>query len=342
MSRTRPGSFRRAIIVVAAVALAGCEDAEAPAPLPPPPAVVAPAGSYAVGTSRFELGDETRPEPHTEATGDHRRMMVRAWYPAAAAAAPAPYFLDRIEASANAVGLGLPTDAFAQVPTHAALDVPAAAGRFPVLVFSPGRNIPPAFYSYELEDLASRGYAVFALAHPYGAYGTGVVVFGDGTIALPFGPVHPAETRDEAVGTWSADQRFALGAIAALAQPGSGHPLAGGLDLDRVAVFGHSLGGAAASQSCVEDARLSACANLDGSVGTVVQGGAPIARPFLLLRAESTVESTLDDFFASLAGPSYQLRVRGAGRHAPRGTAIAAARGQSGVSRDQHCPPSIN
>src|SRR5436853_217962 len=116
-------------------------------------------------------------------------------------------------------------DAWKGISTHAAIEAPVLPGpnRLPVVLLSPARNIPVSFYTYELEDLASRGYAVFALSHPYGAYGSGVVIFPDGTVADLFGQVFPDETRDQAIGTWSADQRFAMDPVTALAAPASPH-----------------------------------------------------------------------------------------------------------------------
>jgi predicted dienelactone hydrolase len=263
------------------------------------------------------MTDPARPEPHTAASDDHRRFVVRAWYPAQASASkPASYFLAPGEAAINAMTLGLPATAFDDVPTHAAVDAPVAAApaRFPVIVFSPARNIPVPFYSYELEDLASRGFAVFAVSHPYGPYGSGHTVFADGSVAEMFGAVFADETREQAVTTWSADERFTLDVIGGWAQAGSSNPLGRRLDLQRVGVFGHSVGGAAAARSCLDDRRFVACGNLDGSVGTADEVGVPpITRPFLLMRAEATVESTLDGFFAGLAGVAYQMKVLGAG-----------------------------
>ncbi len=103
-----------ALVAAGAVSTAGCDTATAAdgSPLPSAPPV-APAGPFAVGTTSFEVSDRDHPEPHTEATDDNRRFVVRAWYPAAApAGAPAPYFLNAAEGAANAAVLGLPADAF--------------------------------------------------------------------------------------------------------------------------------------------------------------------------------------------------------------------------------------
>jgi hypothetical protein len=192
------------------------------------------------------------------------------------------------------------------------VDAPLTMGsqHFPVLIFSPGMSTPPEFYGYQLADLASRGYVVFALAHPYA---TGNIVLSDGSVAAELPEEPDGALRDRSISTWSQDQRFVLSRVRELALPGSGDRMAGRLDLDHVGVFGHSRGGAAAAQSCLEDERFAACADLDGSVSSAVLASA-IERPFLLMRSELT-ESTLEPFFAGLAGPAHRVRVRGAGHN---------------------------
>ena len=41
-----------------------------------------PSGEYAIGTVTFELTDDTRNETFTEDPNDHRRILIKAWYPA--------------------------------------------------------------------------------------------------------------------------------------------------------------------------------------------------------------------------------------------------------------------
>ena len=74
------------------------------------------------------------------------------------------------------------------------------------------------------------------------------------------------------------------------------------LDLDRVAVIGHSNGGLAAVQIC-DDPRVSACANIDGQnaagpFGTGADPAAP-ANPFLFLTKETELHPVLAEAFES-------------------------------------------
>ena len=74
-----------------------------------------------------------------------------------------------------------------------------------------------------------------------------------------------------------ADAKFVLDQVAGLDVLAPDSVLAGHLDLQRVAMVGHSLGGAAAVRMLAEDDRIDAAVNIDGRMFT-----APgLDRPFL-------------------------------------------------------------
>jgi hypothetical protein len=298
----------------------GCDDAPDGHDNPPAQAsagVFAAGGTgrtFEVGTVSYELADTERAELATPDPDDRREVVVRAWYPAESAPElpSGGYFSNPREALLNAAFSGLPEGAFDALSTRSRVgaDLARSAGAWPVLIFSPGMSTPTAFYTRQLEELASRGYVVFALSH---SYATGVVVFSDGRVApeLPEKP-DPA-IRDVSIGTWSDDQRFVVDRIEALAEPGSGDRFSGRLDLERLGVFGHSRGGAAATQSCLDDPRFMACADLDGSVGGGVEEHV-LARPFLLMRSEIE-ESTLAPFFDIQSAGAHRVLIQGAGHN---------------------------
>jgi hypothetical protein len=75
-------------------------------------------------------------------------------------------------------------DTLSEVRTHAAIDAPPAASapRFPVLLFSAGFIAIPSTYTALIEDLASHGYAVLHVVHPYEA--TAVRLSGGRTVRM--------------------------------------------------------------------------------------------------------------------------------------------------------------
>jgi predicted dienelactone hydrolase len=199
------------------------------------------------------------------------------------------------------------------VKTHAVLDAaPAAApARFPVIVFSHGYTGLPSSHTALMEDLASHGWAVLHVVHPYEST---AAKLGDGTVVLftdeknamrpqivavmdEWGPEggtmeKVVNARDDAeketllrgylatlkntstvVTRWVADVRVVLDR---LPRSGPGSALAARLDLSRLGAAGHSMGGVMAGQFCVEDRRCKAALNLDG----IPQYGAMIDTPF--------------------------------------------------------------
>ncbi|MGH7532202.1 MAG: alpha/beta hydrolase family protein [Gemmatimonadales bacterium] len=213
-------------------------------------------------------------------------------------ARPAPYFPD-ITVIARAIGdsaireeFGSATDAVlsGRIVSLANEAPPLASSprRFPVLLFSHGFGESSLTYAAQLADLASHGYVVFAVEHPHDAF---AVRIADGRV-IPFAaaawntalatPGGAVRYQLAQVPIRAADLRFALDRITMLA--GAGSPFAGRLDLARVGIFGHSLGGVAAAAACREDTRCRACLNEDADdAGRPYDGGTaatPILQPF--------------------------------------------------------------
>lgn len=240
-------------------------------------------GPYAVGHADYELVDESRPEIFTDDPDDVRDLMVTVYYPAEvpADAVPAPYVSNELGAT-----FGLPTFIIERIHPHSYTDVPAVNQAFPVLIFSPGMGSLPLFYSSLLTDLASQGYVVVALWHPYS---TTVTAYPDGRIAeanatgtpdFSSAEVQKAAARIGAV--WVGDMRFVLDQLPVWNADDA--LLAGRLDVEHIGAFGHSFGGATAVQAAYEDERLDAAINMDGTMfGAVTEQGSRV--PFLMLQS---------------------------------------------------------
>lgn len=126
----------------------------------------APTGPHPIGTAWLVVKDSTRLERFSTLPGAKREFPVRLWYPAAAGAKGpmAPY----AEGREMTLGGLLPSLLMAQVRftrTHSMLDVPMAAGKWPVLIFSHGYTGYAAQNTVQMEELASRGYVVASIAH---------------------------------------------------------------------------------------------------------------------------------------------------------------------------------
>ncbi|MBM7773266.1 putative dienelactone hydrolase [Actinokineospora baliensis] len=227
-------------------------------------------GDHAVGTRVLQWTDQDRPETFTEDPQDRRTVVVQLWYPARnGSSGPRAQYLGRTEDEARTVsealagGVGLPGFLFDGVPrarTHAIVDAPAADGRYPVVLFSPGSSGVRTQNTAWAEELASHGYVVAALDHPYDS---AAVVLADGrTITTATASTGDRDQDDRLADDWTAiraaDLSFALTRLEGL------DPLEGHLDTSRVAATGHSMGGAAALQAARKDPRIDAVIDLDG------------------------------------------------------------------------------
>jgi predicted dienelactone hydrolase len=249
----------------------------------------APTGRHALGTSIHHLVDPARSDLRSGRRG--RALTVQLWYPAAAGGArpAAAYMPDpRIVDSMRARGYNRIEPArlapLRAVRTHAGAGDAPRAGRRPVLVLSHGHGMSRSHYTALAEELASRGFLVAAIDHPYGGFmlqpdGRAVTLADD-----------PADTGSDSVLArraveWAEDATFVLDELARGRRGGFGAAIGRVADVRRAGMLGHSFGGAAALEACRLDGRFRACATLDGRpFGPVRDEG--VARPVLVMLSD--------------------------------------------------------
>jgi dienelactone hydrolase len=214
--------------------------------------------------------------------------MVSLWYPAAPSdGRRAPYMTPaESELQLTSRGItGVPPDALSTVRTNAVSDaVPAGRQRaLPLVVLSPGFTNPRSALTALAEDLASHGYVVAGIDHTYESFAT---AFPDGRVTTCLA----REVRGRGPGFWekvvtgrAADVSFVLGALTG-AHPA--WPGAGLIDPSRMAMAGHSAGGAAAIAAMLADSRIRAGIDMDGATYAPIPDHG-LARPFLFLGKQS-------------------------------------------------------
>jgi pimeloyl-ACP methyl ester carboxylesterase len=223
-----------------------------------------PTGPYTVGTRILELTDATRVDPYA-ADGSKRDLLVRLWYPASPqqTCIPAEYASTKVWSYfAELVGVTPP-----KVITNSCQDAPVSADHHPTVIFTPGYTATFTDYTFLFEDLASRGYVVASIDHTYEAT---AVEFPDGRLVKSVLGSHLLGTER------GDDQTLALAAQVRVRDvesvldelrrqnDQSASPFAGRLDMARVSLAGHSLGGLTALLTVQEDARFNAAVVLDG------------------------------------------------------------------------------
>ncbi len=177
-------------------------------------------GSHPVGVRSFDTTDTSR----------SRHLPVEVWYPAAAEHAGA----DTSDATMDRYDL-LP--GFPPMAQQALRDAAAAAGRFPVVIFSHGFGGHRRQSTFLCTHLASHGYVVAAMDHT----GNTVLDMAQMTLAVMMGePMPDAEPMVRELITLRPDDvRFVLDRLLA----GELGVDAADLDAGRVGMSGHSFGG---------------------------------------------------------------------------------------------------
>jgi predicted dienelactone hydrolase len=242
-----------------------------------------PNGSYAVGTRTVVLKDARR----------SRDLLVTMWYPAVKSASALAPYMDKRTANALAEEWKLQPGFERLVHTHARLLAPIADdGPFPVVLLEHGSGVVPAIYTVLAEGLASSGFIVAATNHPPDSL---IAVFPDGH-ELKFTPYWPAEadrrTQGIAIGKFAdevlvADVRFVLDR---LGEMNANDPFwRGHMDLSKIGIAGHSMGGTTAALATRGEPRILAGVNLDGSTYPGMNADIrpiPVHKPFLFLATE--------------------------------------------------------
>jgi dienelactone hydrolase len=287
-------------------------------------AVPIPTGPEAVGTRVLRLADPARPDPYLRSRAK-RELLVRFWYPATLmqACKKADYTSPRVwNYFSQLVGVHLP-----EVVTNSCTDAPMTAGIHPVVVFTPGYTGTFTDYTFIFEDLASRGYIVASVDHTYEAT---AVEFPDGRFVKSLLGSHFADTwrGDEATLTLALsvrleDLKFVVTELKRLNRKGHG-PFEGKLDLSRIAIAGHSMGGATAFLALEQDPRLRAAIVLDGYLPSALIG--PTQRPVFILRATGmNADADQCRLWNSVRGPKVLVNLNG-GEHLTPSDAVWLAK----------------
>lgn len=276
-------------------------------------------GDFCIGSREVRVTDTSRAKTFTEETDNQRDLMLRIWYPTDTTTGTFSKYMDSssyswmIKTFQMPSSFTLPTDADDQIKPHSIINAPLATSQqtFPVLLFSPGLKYVTATYTAFLEQLASHGYIIVAINH---SYVSGVTVLpGQATpIEISEKLTFAAELNDTQFGVVVDDTKFVLNQISN--PSGDLSFLANRLDLAKVGMLGHSLGGSIAMQMCEGNTTIvKACANMDGVPrGTVTTNGT--SKPLLLSRSVVVLnDAKFTNLFSVLTGDAYSLRIAGVG-----------------------------
>jgi dienelactone hydrolase len=274
-----------------------------------------PTGTHPVGRTSLYLKDVSRPDPWV-ADAAARELMVSLWYPARPRGERRAQYMTPAESKIflERSGItGVPADLLSTVRTNAFTDAQPVGRRrsLPLVVLSPGFIQNRATLTALAEDLASHGYVVAGIEHTYESAAASLP---DGRVATCV-----ACQVDDQPGFWdklgagrAADVSFVLDQLTG---PRPAWPGARLIDPSRIAMAGHSAGGASSIVAMLADPRLRAGIDMDGEVHTPIPATG-LSRPFLFLgqavHSPGGPETSWEDQWPHLTGWKRWLVVAGA------------------------------
>lgn len=286
-----------------------------------------PNGDYIVGTTSYSIIDGTRLEVHSENANDKRELFVEVWYPSSSNSLkelPVPKSIwnelykgdiDRVSFFMNYLK-GIKTHSYPNIPPNNENEL------FPLILFNHALQMFTSQNTLLMEHLASHGYIVVSIAHPYESLRVNLPEAG--TVMPEFimsmekfnqsmewirkasAPINKAKDRvkliDDAekrasvileaiesselnnvVKEWELDNKFILDEL--LFSNDKNYFFREIIDTSRIGVMGVSIGGAVATEFTKSDDRIKAGINIDGlQYGNRNKEG--LKKPFMMLYSE--------------------------------------------------------
>ncbi|MCH5584421.1 dienelactone hydrolase family protein [Shimazuella sp. AN120528] len=260
-----------------------------------------PTGSYNVGIKYIRLVDDKRKDPFLNKSTQKRELMTKVYYPAKKDDSKAfdPYFHHSTQLiKALTDNYHLPEIAFDQlklVQTNSKEDLQLSDKQksYPIILFSHGAGTTMEVETSQCEDLASHGYIVVAIDHTYLSAGS---VFPDKFISpkeittqFNMGDITTIFSQ-----IMADDDKFVIKKLGEMNEGKMNSNFKGKLNLNKIGVIGHSLGGSAAYNLAINDSRVKAAINLDGTVFTTPKNFKHMA-PFLMIANDKVQVQTIEN-----------------------------------------------
>lgn len=187
---------------------------------------------------------------------------------------------------------------------------------YPVIIYSPGFGMDRDSSIYNIEKLVSEGYVVFTLGH---IYDSDFTILPNGEIIEQDKNIDSCnlEELEQLINIRKEDVLFLLDELKTLNN--EDEFIKERLDLNKIGIMGHSLGGAAVFKASSEDTRIKAVVMLDGSLQCFnltkdILEGKTLCTPFLNFRRgsidyEEDMRKAIKHFAATCDGEVFKKRI---------------------------------
>ncbi|MBN1819497.1 MAG: hypothetical protein JXR31_10355 [Prolixibacteraceae bacterium] len=277
-----------------------------------------PSGKFLTGVDYLSFIDQNRKELFDNTGKNKREITVKFWYPADEKKETELYLEDP-EFIINNFPF---SESYKSLKTNSCRGIPVShkESKYPVLIFSHGWGEHFSQNTILMEELASHGYIVFSLAHHYeckfSIYPNGrIITLNPESTRFQqiiqeqqnpeamevFGKMGTASTDDERLDIfvqsnrimptllvespryWAEDISFFIKQLQEINN--SNNVLRNKLDLEKIGVFGMSMGGIASGEVCTDNLNIKAGASLDGGLyGSLTDNNLNV--PFLFINTQ--------------------------------------------------------
>ncbi len=264
-----------------------------------------PTGEHGVGTVRYHMIDKDRLDPYDQSL--YRELMIQVWYPTATKSttikAHAQYLPDlmphmkRMAMESFYVPQVVLDYLLVDIKCYAQENAPLLSRKqkYPVVILCHGLGSMVALHTAHAENLASHGYVVFGINHTFTC---SLSIFPDGRIyPFKFNWNAPDKVKEYncIINLWQKDVQFVLSQIENLAQDkvtgDEANQFYHQLDMNKLGMLGHSMGGATSTQMLRRDERVKAAVNMDGPLfGNDYEEG--FKKPYMVMVAENSDKIT--------------------------------------------------
>jgi len=319
------------------------------------PFIPKPTGTYFVGTKKLFFTDNSRNEKLTSKWGDKRQVQVKIWYPADVKGQTENLYLEDYSSeilwkSYNMFKVNISFfDSLKNYKTYSYKNIPVSKkqANFPLIIFSQGFYFGlDDFYTNIMENLASHGYIVASITHPYdqvitntpeGNYLTlnKLRMFKAYTEWKQVEFMHaktpdPTNTRktnrilkaylngmkvfNQSLDIWTKDVQFVMDTLKSTSNNAVNDLFYQKIDFSKVGSLGQSFGGAVSGQLCFANSEIKAGINLDCfQFGDLYKH--EMNKPFMLLQSDSYPLWELgNQMIYTKTNPFYSIKIKDA-RH---------------------------
>lgn len=230
-----------------------------------------PTGPFGVGKMKYHTIDTSRRELND--LKSYRELMVYIWYPtdSKTSQATTPYDEDALKnfryfmSKRTGIPIWIVSCLLRNIKTYAQENISplSAASNYPVIIMEHGRGPMIQQYTALCEELASHGYIIVGINHPYVAAATR---FPDNRVikTLVGQPAATQEWKQQQFELAEDDIKFILEDLVKRTNQPT-WLLHKKLDLNHIGIAGHSAGGSVAMRMCLENSHFKAGISLDGT-----------------------------------------------------------------------------